>query len=136
VAQGLERVVGQFLRFGVVGVLGFFVDTATVYALRFPLGLYAAGACAYVTAASANWLLNRVWTFRATSGDQPAARQWVLFVLANGVGFILNRGTFFFLVATVPLCVVYPVLAVAAGSVAGMLVNFALSRRVFGAAAS
>ncbi|MBS0562460.1 MAG: GtrA family protein [Proteobacteria bacterium] len=120
---------GQFLRFGVVGTFGFVVDTSVVYALRHPLGLYGAGAAAYVVAASANWVLNRVWTFRGR-GSGPAHRQWLLFLAANLAGFVLNRGTYAILVTTVPLCADQPVFAVAAGSIAGLGLNFALSRSV------
>jgi len=119
----------QFLKFGTVGTFGFLADTAVVYALRGSLGLYAAGMVSYVLVASANWALNRVWTFRGL-GSGPAHRQWVRFLVANSLGLVLNRGTYVALIATVPLCVKAPVLAVAAGSVAGMLVNFTLSRKM------
>ena len=49
---------------------------------------------------------------------------------ANLLGLVLNRGTYAALVATVPLCAAQPVFAVAAGSLAGMMVNFTLSRQV------
>lgn len=119
----------QFLRFGIVGVVGFGIDTATVYALRRPLGLYAAGMVSYVVAASGNWLLNRFWTFRGRSTGR-AHRQWALFLTTNLLGLVLNRGAYVTLIATSPLCVRYPVLAVAAGAVAGMFVNFTISRRL------
>lgn len=122
-------VLSEFLKFGVVGALGFVVDTATVYALRGSLGLYGAGAAAYLTAASSNWVLNRAWTFRGRGG-QPAHRQWALFLLANLVGFVLNRGTYAILVTFVPLCAAEPVWAVAAGSIAGLGTNFFLSRKL------
>lgn len=120
----------QFLRFGTVGTFGFVVDTAVVYATRFWLGLYGAGILSFVVAATANWSLNRVWTFRGRGGDVPAHRQWALFMAANLIGFVLNRGTYFALVATSPVCAANPVLAVAAGSVAGLSANFVLSRRL------
>jgi putative flippase GtrA len=119
----------QFMKFGAVGTVGFLTDTAIVYALRGALGLYAAGMVSYVLAASGNWALNRVWTFRG-QGSGPAHRQWAKFIVANSLGLVLNRGTYAALIATVPLCVKAPVLAVAAGSVAGMIVNFTLSRRM------
>jgi putative flippase GtrA len=119
----------QFLRFGVVGVAGFGVDTATVYALRGRLGLYGAGMTAYVVAATVTWALNRAWTFRGR-GQGPAHRQWALFLATNFGGFILNRGTYVALIATSALCVRYPVLAVAAGAIAGMFANFAASRQL------
>ncbi len=119
----------QFLMFGSVGVAGFVVDTATVYALRHALGLYGAGMAAYLVAASVTWILNRLWTFRG-QGTGPVHRQWARFLVVNMSGFVLNRGTYALLVTFVPLCAEQPVYAVAAGAVAGMFVNFGLSRRV------
>jgi putative flippase GtrA len=119
----------QFLMFGSVGVAGFVVDTATVYALRHSLGLYGAGLAAYFVAASVTWILNRLWTFRG-QGSGPVHRQWARFLAVNTSGFVLNRGTYALLVTFVPLCAAQPVYAVAAGAVAGMFVNFGLSRRV------
>jgi len=119
----------QFLRFGTVGVAGFVVDTATVYATKGALGLYGAGTVAYLTAATANWLFNRLWTFRG-QGSGPAHRQWMVFLATNLLGFTLNRGTYFVLVTVSATCAAQPVLAVAAGAVAGMFINFHLSRSV------
>ena len=119
----------QFLRFGTVGTAGFVVDTATVYATRGALGLYGAGAVAYLIAATITWLFNRIWTFRGRGGG-PAHRQWLVFLAANLLGFTLNRGTYFLLVTVSARCAEQPVLAVAAGAVAGMFVNFHLSRSV------
>jgi putative flippase GtrA len=119
----------QFLRFGTVGVFGFVVDATVVYATRQWLGLYGAGMLSFVVAASANWALNRVWTFRGM-GSGPAHRQWARFMAANLAGFVLNRGAYVALIATSPLCADRPVLAVAAGAIAGMFANFFLSRRL------
>jgi putative flippase GtrA len=119
----------QFLRFGTVGVAGFVVDTATVYATRGALGLYGAGLVAYLTAATATWLFNRLWTFRG-HGSGPAHRQWMAFLATNLLGFTLNRGTYFTLVTISATCAAEPVFAVAAGALAGMFLNFHLSRSV------
>ena len=112
-----------------VGTLGFVWDTATVYAASPWIGLYAAGLVAYLVACTLNWLLNRLWTFRDHEHG-GAFRQWALFVASNAGGFVLNRGAFFTLIATVPLCRAYPVLAVAAGSLAGMFANFTMASRL------
>jgi putative flippase GtrA len=129
VTLGQRRIIAQFLRFGVVGGVGFVVDTVTVYSLLDRLGLYGAGIAGFVTAASANWLLNRIWTFRG-QGTGPAHRQWAMFMLTNLAGFVLNRGTYALLVTFVAVAARQPVLAIAAGAVAGMFVNFSLSRRL------
>jgi putative flippase GtrA len=120
----------QFLRFGVVGVFGFLVDTATVYATRGLLGIYGAGAAGYLVAATGNWTVNRAWTFRG-HGDGSLLRQWALYLLANLGGLALNRGAFFALVTLSPLCAAHPVLAIAAGSVCGIFANFHFARTVF-----
>jgi putative flippase GtrA len=119
----------QFLRFGTVGFCGFLVDTAVVYALRGWLGLYVGGLVSYVAAATVTWGLNRIWTFRG-KGSGAAHRQWLLFLAANGFGFVLNRGTYFALVALVPFCAANPVLAIMGGVAAGMFINFHLSRKL------
>lgn len=122
-------VLAQFLRFGAVGLIGLVIDTATVYGLRHSLGLYGAGLVAYVTSATGNWVLNRLWTFRG-QGSGPAHRQWGMFMLTNLAGFVLNRGTYAILVTFVAAAAAQPVIATAAGSVAGMFVNFSLARRL------
>jgi putative flippase GtrA len=119
----------QFMRFGAVGLAGLIVDTATVYGLRHMLGLYGAGLAAYVTAATGNWMLNRIWTFRG-QGSGPAHRQWAMFMITNLAGFVLNRGTYVLLVTFVAAAADQPVIATSAGAVAGMFVNFDLSRRL------
>jgi putative flippase GtrA len=123
------RTLVQFLMFGTVGTFGWVLDTATVYGLRSQLGLYGAGLVSYVVAATGTWLLNRLWTFRG-SGGGPAHRQWARFLAVNVVGFVLNRGTYALLVTFVALCAAQPVFATAAGAIAGMFVNFGLSRAI------
>lgn len=132
---GPERSQGllQFLRFGVVGTVGFLVDTAVLYAgLALGLGLYSGRAVSYLAAATTTWALNRAWTFRDAgreAGRAQVARQWALFLAVNLVGFACNYGTYAALIAFVPLVAAHPVLGVAAGALAGMVGNFWLSRR-------
>jgi putative flippase GtrA len=117
----------QFITFGCVGAVGMVIDTITVYSLRHSLGLYGAGAVAYLTAATGNWALNRIWTFRGANAGSAHA-QWMRFLIANAFGFVLNRGTYALLVTFVTACADEPVYAIFAGSVAGMFLNFSLSR--------
>jgi putative flippase GtrA len=134
----LEGVIGaarfgvlmEFLRFGVVGTIGFVVDTAVLYAgLALGLGLYGGRVVSYLVAATTTWALNRLWTFRGR-GDGPAHQQWALFLVVNLAGFAMNYGTYAALIAFVPMVAAHPVLGVAAGAIAGMFGNFVLSRRL------
>ncbi|MGE5537692.1 MAG: GtrA family protein [Gemmatimonas sp.] len=124
----VATVVPQFLKFGVVGTLGFLVDAATVYALRDTVGVYAAGFAGSAVSSSITWPLNRHWTF--DGGHGPIHRQLPLYLAANLLALALNRSVFVALVAFVPLCARQPVFAVAAGAIAGMFVNFCLNRSV------
>ncbi len=120
----------QFAQFGTVGVIGLLVDTAIVYATLAWAGLYAGGIIAYAGAVTTTWWLNRIWTFRGIGNIGPVHRQWLRFVLANLPGLCLNLGTYFVLVALIPLCAAHPEIAIAAGAIAGMFANFFLSRAV------
>ena len=50
VPSAYVRLLAQFTQFGVVGLVGFVVDTAVVYAARGWAGLYVGGALAYAVA--------------------------------------------------------------------------------------
>lgn len=126
--QRLGAMAVQFMRFGLVGAAGFVVDTGVVYGLRGTVGIYAAGAVAYLFSASFTWFFNRLWAFR-DSAHQPAGRQWAIFLVTQSVGFVVNRGVFAVLVTTSALCAEHPVIAIFAGMLAGMFLNFGFARR-------
>lgn len=119
----------RFIRFALVGAAGFVVDSAC---LMIALGLGAnfleGRAISYLTAATFTWSLNRCWTFDITS--ESYFWQWVKFISANAVGGMINYCVYAILMIAVPAHFVgFPVLAVAVGSGAGLLVNFTLSKR-------
>jgi putative flippase GtrA len=124
------RLLVQFGMFGIVGLVGFVIDTGTVYALRHSLGLYVAGLAAYFTAATGTWFCNRSWTFRHIRRSDPWHVQWRRFLAANLSGFIINRGVYALLVTFVAAAARQPVIAVFAGALAGMTLNFNLSRKM------
>jgi putative flippase GtrA len=119
----------SFLRFGIVGVSGLPVDTAVVYVCRTTLGIYAAGAIAYLVAATWTFAFNRLWTFR-DHAHGAIWRQWLTFLGANLTGMALNRGAFFILVTVSPFCATYFAVPIAVGAIAGMFANFIASRRL------
>jgi putative flippase GtrA len=127
-----RRLMGELLRFGVVGVAGFVVDAGVLVAgIALGTGPWFGRVLSYLAAASTTFALNRAWTFRdaARPAGRAAARQWGLFLLVNLLGFACNYGTYAALLASVPLVAAHPVLGVAAGSLAGLLGNFLLARR-------
>jgi putative flippase GtrA len=119
----------QFLKFAVVGVVGLVVDTVVLYAaLALGAGLYSGRVVSYLAAASTTWALNRRFTFESHESQSKLA-QWAKFLAANSVGGLVNYSVYAALVSASPLVASMPVIAVCAGSIAGLAVNFTLSRK-------
>ena len=122
-------VLRQFGSFGLIGTAAFLVDSALLYLGMGLLGLgfYLARFGSWVGAASFTWYMNRRFTFR--SDEASRLRQWLRFLAANSIGGAVNYGVYAVLIATSALVRQWPILGVAAGSVAGLAFNFVVSRR-------
>jgi putative flippase GtrA len=119
----------QLVAFSFVGAIGFVVDASVLYLAMHLLsaGLYGGRLVSYLAAATTTWALNRRYTFHAQRSPNKWA-EWGRFLSANTVGGLVNYTTYALLVTLSPTAAAYPVLGVAAGSVAGLAVNFSLSR--------
>jgi putative flippase GtrA len=124
-------IVRQFVMFSLVGVIGFVVDSATLYlAMTFcGAGLYSGRIISYLTTASSTWALNRRYTFSGRKSVH-AFGEWGRFLAANTLGGMVNYGTYAILVSRYPLAAEWPIIGVAAGSIVGLAVNFLASRTV------
>ncbi len=117
----------EFLRFSSVGVLGFVVNVAATYFFSRFANLYFAGACAFLVAATFTWYLNRHWTF-LDRAHAPWQRQFLRFLGANFVGFLVYFGVYSAIITVSDYATGQPHIAVACGSISGLMVNFTLSR--------
>ncbi|MBA8883873.1 GtrA family protein [Dokdonella fugitiva] len=119
----------QILLFAVSGVLGFVVDAGIVQFLVRELGAnpYGARVVSFLAAATTTWGFNRTYTF-AGHGGGSRRRQLVRYLVAMAFGFALNYGAYVACVLLWPLVRQWPAIGVAAGSVAGALVNFLSSK--------
>ena len=123
----------EFFRFALIGTAAFVVDATTLYAaLWFGLGFYAGRVVSYLVAATFTWYGNRRITFvhSRAEGAGPAAAEWLKFLVANLGGGAVNYAIYAALIASFAIVRAYPVLGVAAGSLAGLAVNFTLSKFV------
>lgn len=121
----------RFFKFGLIGTLGFVVDSAVLMLCTEMLKLdpYTGRIISYLAAATCTWAGNRFFTFK----DRPqasAGKQWGLFVAVNALGFAINYGTYALLLETVEAVRAFPVWGVAAGAIAGMFFNYAASSRL------
>ncbi|MEM7224888.1 MAG: GtrA family protein [Pseudomonadota bacterium] len=120
-------VIGQFLRFGVVGVIGFVVDAGTLAVLlNLGLGLYSGRLVSFLLALTVTWALNRRFTFRDKSPER--ARQWGRFAVVATLGGAINYGVYAWMVSHLASVAAWPTIGVAAGSLASYLFNFSASR--------
>ncbi len=126
----MARVFRQFVAFGAVGAVGFVVDAGTLYAVRFiGCGLLLGRVISYLAAVTATWALNRRYTFRVRARGGLWA-EWLKFVISQTGGAAVNLGVYWWLVSTNATVAAQPVWGVAAGSLAGMVINFMLARTV------
>jgi len=123
-----------YLRFGLVGGCGFLVDETILTIMHYGLGVdrYSARAISIFCAATFTWWGNRNLTFAehaTTGGPLALGREWFKFMLANGVGALVNYSTYTLLVSFAPAPFSNPLLATAAGVGVGLVFNFTLSKR-------
>ena len=123
----------QFTRFCFAGGLAFVVDAGILHtAVAAGADPYAARVLSYLCAVTTTWWFNRTYTFTATAG-KPSLHEWGRYAVSQLGGGSINYLTYAGLVYAVPVVARHPVLGVAAGSAAGLMVNFLLARRyVFG----
>jgi putative flippase GtrA len=120
---------GEFVRFALVGAIGFVVDSGVLYAgLAVGFGLYFGRLVSYLAAATTTWFLNRHLTFSSSGGAWW--REWLRFLAANAVGGLANLAVYTVLVTAIASVAAHPLIAVAAGSLTGLASNFHLSRRL------
>ncbi len=121
----------QLLRFGISGGAGFLVDAVIVALCTQIVGMrpIPSQAVAFSVAVTVTWLINRHWTFAEHASDKWL-HEWTRYVAANSVGAVVNNSVYGTLVLTATIFSKNPVLAVAAGSVAGMGFNFASSKTI------
>jgi putative flippase GtrA len=120
----------QFISFGVIGVVGFVVDAGVLTMLLHvaSAGFYVGRLVSFLCAVTVTWFLNRTFTFRAAAGALRSHHEWVRFLGANSLGGGVNLGVYSLLVAKVSVFAAHPVLAVGAGSLSGLLVNFSVTK--------
>jgi len=122
------KVVRELVLFGLVGVIGFLVDSGVLYLLKSSLGLYYGRLFSFISAVLTTWILNRHLTFvKRASGLSLFDEFSRYFGLMLGGG-VVNYTCYALLVYYVEYIANEPVWGVAVGSCAGMMVNYLLAR--------
>jgi len=119
----------QLLLFGVGGVIGFIVDAGVLQLLVRALAWdrFSGRLISFLCAATATWVFNRHYTFHGLRRHSLFG-EWSRYILAMSGGFACNFAAYSALVLWFDIDRQWLILAVAAGSIAGMGVNFIASR--------
>ncbi len=83
-------IIQKFIKFGVVGFSGLFVDFGFTYLFKEKLKVqkYLANAFGFLIAASSNYILNRIWTFQ--SHDPKVLVEYSQFMVISLIGLGIN----------------------------------------------
>lgn len=120
---------GQFARFLVVGTLGFAIDAGLLELLVHQgINPYAARALSFPPAVIATWYLNRIWAF----ADRGGRAHWQLarYVATQLTGAATNYAVYALVLLLIRHSAATVLAALAAGSAAGLLINFFGARSV------
>lgn len=87
----MESFVFKFLKFGIVGFSGVVVDFSVTWLCKEKarLNKFLANSLGFATAASTNYLLNRLWTFQ--SHNQQVLGEYIGFIMVSVVGLAINN---------------------------------------------
>ena len=119
----------QFALFSAGGIIGFIVDAGVLQLLVSLLAWdrFSGRLISFLCAATATWVFNRHYTFRG-SRRHSLWGEWLRYIIAMSGGFACNYAAYTALVLWFDIDRQWLVLAVAAGSIAGLGVNFFASR--------
>ena len=120
----------EILFFAISGVIGFVVDAGIVQFLvrEWQVNPYEARLVSFLCAATTTWAFNRKITFAGKGNSGSRRRQLIRYLIAMAGGFALNYGAYAACVASFAVVRAWPAIGVAAGSIAGAVVNFLSSK--------
>ena len=115
----------RFMRFGLVGTLGFVVDAGVMQLLVSFAGVGAieARAVSIPTAVFATWLLNRSFTFGKTA-DDPALPSLLRYAAVSAAGATINFLVYTALVLASSALAARPMIPLAIASIVALVFNY------------
>jgi putative flippase GtrA len=120
-----------FLRFAIIGALVFLIEALILFALTHELQLEPkiSRCISFAPAVMSAWFLNRQFTFTSKKYLRWY-KELMRYIIVNLGGLSSNFITYLLLLYWFEEARTYPVLALAGGSLAGMLLNFFASKRL------
>jgi putative flippase GtrA len=81
----------KFFKFLIVGFSGMIIDFSVTFLLKEKLKIhrYIANSAGFITAASSNYLFNRLWTFG--SNNPRVLTEYSTFIIISSIGLLINN---------------------------------------------
>ena len=122
------RITQRAVFFIFAGTIGFLVDCGVLYLIKNALGLYIGRLVSFLCAAITTWLLNRSITFSDRYSSHTTLRELLIYISIMTFGGAVNYSVYAVLISESLFAKTVPFIAVAVGSIAGMLVNLLSAR--------
>jgi putative flippase GtrA len=93
----MSEFISQFIKFCVVGGSGVILDYGFTILCKEKLKFnkYVSNSIGFIIAASSNYLLNRIWTFKSENQNIPS--EYLSFILVAVVGLMINNAVLWLL---------------------------------------
>lgn len=93
----MDEVLLKFIKFCAVGGSGIIIDFGLTYMCKEKIRInrYLANTIGFITAATSNYILNRIWTFESL--NRNIANEYISFIIVSIIGLLINIGTLWIL---------------------------------------
>ena len=125
ISQAYKIILLKFIKFGIVGFSGLFVDFGITYLCKEKLKIqkYISNSIGFTCAASTNYFLNRIWTFQ--SKNPEILREYTDFIIISIIGLGINNFVIWLLIKKYNLnFYISKVIAIAVTTIWNFVANF------------
>jgi len=130
----MKKLMGQIMKFGVVGFLCFFIDYFVLYAVTEFLGInyMISSAISFSVSVIVNYILSITFVFD-TKKDSNKMKEFILFVILSLVGLLLNQIIMWFTVEILlkPFHIAKSYMIAKIGATAIVMVYNFITRKIF-----
>lgn len=117
----------KFIRFGIVGSIGFLFDTTVFFILvdLIDLNIICSRILAFIFAVFLTWIINRNFTF-CNSSSKIKSREYLYYFIIQTIGALLNLIVFSSLIYSFKIFQEILIIPLMIGSITAMFFNFIL----------